>query len=180
MSQSKKQIHGLKDFGRVELLLNSYARWDVILAVIIQTMTIIVDFANTNYWLALQGRGPFTVLQWQLMIAWCITRAILGGLAIVYIATRLNRHLSTRNYEQIAGDDMFFGRARIKFPWLLGCTILFSVTTCGIGSIVLLIPAIVFVFSSPYKLQSWKSDKKVTPGNVNTTDVKGDSENQGM
>ena len=65
MSQSKKQIHGLKDFGRVELFLNTYTRWDVILAVIIQTMTIIVDFANTNYWLALQGRGPFTVLQWS-------------------------------------------------------------------------------------------------------------------
>ena len=177
MSQSRKQIHNLKDFGRVELFFNTFAHWDVLLAVIIQVMTIIVDLSNTDYWLALQGRGPFTVLQWQLMIAWCISRAILGGLAIVYIATRLNRHLSTRNYEQIAEDDMFFGKAGVKFPWLLGCTILFSITTYGIGLIILLVPAVIFVFFSPYKLQSWKNDKKVTLINANTTDVKGGSEN---
>ncbi len=142
--------------GKAELFWNTFERWDLVIGFILLAFAIVPDMARTDTWVALQGHDASARVAAGWWLALCVIRAVLGGIVLVYVGGMFNKRIRSGEFERIAEDDMLAGKFRVKFPWLLGATLLFFLAASW-GGFLLLVPAVVFLFTSPYRLRSWKT-----------------------
>jgi hypothetical protein len=95
---------------------------------------IVPDMARTDTWVAFQGHDASARMAAGWWLAWCVIRAILGGIVLVYVGGMFNKRIRSGEFERIAEDDMLAGKSRVKLPWLLGATLLFFLAASWRGT----------------------------------------------